>query len=71
MRKCGTPEYCAPEVLQGNYGYECDLWSLGVLLYVMLIGRFPFKGRNVQETLFLASKAKLTFKSDDWVEISI
>lgn len=63
IRKCGTPEYCAPEVLSGKYGLECDIWSLGILLFVMLAGRFPFKGRTVQETLFLVSQAKLDFKS--------
>lgn len=48
IRKCGTPEYCAPEVIKGSYGAECDVWSLGVLLYVMLSGKFPFRGDNAK-----------------------
>ncbi len=46
VRKCGTPEYVAPEVFSNSYNEKCDLWSFGVILYIMLMGEMPFKGKS-------------------------
>jgi polo-like kinase 1 len=50
---CGTPNYIAPEVLNSKicgHSFEADVWSIGVILYAMLIGRPPFETKDVKNT---------------------
>eukprot|EP00359_Climacostomum_virens_P000223 CAMPEP_0204896916 /NCGR_PEP_ID=MMETSP1397-20131031/443_1 /ASSEMBLY_ACC=CAM_ASM_000891 /TAXON_ID=49980 /ORGANISM="Climacostomum Climacostomum virens, Strain Stock W-24" /LENGTH=538 /DNA_ID=CAMNT_0052064601 /DNA_START=56 /DNA_END=1672 /DNA_ORIENTATION=- len=68
--RVGTPYYVAPEVVQGNYSKECDVWSLGVVLYVMLSGTQPFSGFDVPTVLSKAAQGEYNFSSKTWEGIS-
>lgn len=49
---CGTPNYIAPEVLTNKEGhsFEVDIWSIGVIMYTLLVGKPPFQTNDVEET---------------------
>ncbi|KAG5315359.1 ST17A kinase, partial [Pseudoatta argentina] len=67
----GTPDYVAPEVL--NYepiSLATDMWSVGVLLYVLLTGCSPFGGDTKQETFCNISRCRLDFPDDLFEDVS-
>ena len=68
--RAGTPNYISPEVLAGNYGVECDLWSAGCILYILLCGYPPFYGDDDQEILQMVQKGKFDFDGEEWDEIT-
>ena len=51
---CGTPSYMAPEIVQKKEydGKAVDMWALGVLLFAMLTGTFPFRGISEQDLYY-------------------
>jgi calcium-dependent protein kinase len=61
--KVGTAYYVSPEILQGNYDEKCDIWSSGVILFILLSGEPPFFGENDNEIFRKISKKKFSFIS--------
>ncbi|XP_072117742.1 serine/threonine-protein kinase 17B-like [Mobula birostris] len=67
----GTPEYIAPEIL--NYepiSTETDMWSIGVLVYMMLTGESPFQGKDKQETFLNISQVNVDYSDKTFEGIS-
>jgi calcium-dependent protein kinase len=74
-RRCGTPSYMAPEVINRNYGEEADVWSCGVVSYQLLTGRLPFVDRvnqrpNAKEVFRAILEDPVDFTSDPWPRLS-
>jgi calcium-dependent protein kinase len=68
--KVGSPYYIAPEVLNKNYNEKCDIWSAGVVLYVMLTGNFPFVGQTSQKLFENIKTGKYKADGKEWEAIS-
>ena len=66
----GTPHYISPEVLQGKYNQKCDIWSAGIILYVLLSGSFPFDGNTDKDIYKAILKRKYQFPKEEWENIS-
>ena len=68
--KVGTSYYVAPEVLNGNYNEKCDIWSAGVILYILLSGDPPFNGSNDSAIYKKIKKMEFNFPYEKWNNIS-
>jgi len=68
--KLGTPYYIAPEVLNKNYSCKCDIWSAGVITYILLSGVPPFNGQTDQEIMKKVRAGQFRFEDKCWNSIS-
>jgi serine/threonine protein kinase len=69
--RCGTPSYVAPEILKNiPYDQSCDMWSVGVILYVLLCGYTPFMSDDQEQMFDRIKRAEWSFEADDWKHVS-
>jgi len=66
---CGTLSYVAPEVLKKSYTSQCDLWSLGVIAFILLVGYMPFSGSEEKQTRDIQD-GNFKMKPDRWALVS-
>jgi len=66
----GTPYYVAPEVLRKKYDNKCDLWSVGVICYILLSGHPPFNGADNKKVHDAVWKGQYSFPASEWSDTS-
>ncbi|XP_062974833.1 serine/threonine-protein kinase 33 isoform X2 [Elgaria multicarinata webbii] len=68
---CGTPIYMAPEVISAHdYSQQCDVWSIGVIMYMLLCGEPPFMAGSEEKLFEVIKKGELHFKRSNWELVS-
>ncbi|KAK3602891.1 hypothetical protein CHS0354_018755 [Potamilus streckersoni] len=70
---CGTPNYMSPEIIDNKtYSQQCDIWAMGVIVFTLLCGNFPFRSKDKDEdSLFeLIKKGQLDFSDEIWNDVS-
>ena len=66
----GTPYYVSPEVLKGDYNKECDMWSIGVITYILITGTPPFQAESMTDIYKQIIAGDFYFYDEDWRDIS-
>ena len=66
----GTSYYIAPEVLKESYDEKCDVWSCGVIMYILLCGYPPFNGNSNEEIYNSIKNSQPYFHGEDWKDIT-
>ena len=68
--RVGTAYYIAPEVLEGFYDEKCDIWSAGIILYILLCGYPPFNGDDDDEIMKCVKTKIFSYPEEEWNSVS-
>lgn len=68
--RIGTPFYISPEILKGSYSLKTDIWSAGVILYILLCGYPPFYSDSDSEIFKLILNGSYNFRGKEWRRVS-
>jgi len=66
----GTATYVSPQVLTRSYNIQCDLWSCGIIMYIMLCGHPPFRGKTQPKVLAKVMEGDVVFDAKVWTTVS-
>jgi len=66
----GTLHYVAPEVLNKKYTSKCDIWSLGVICFILLVGYMPFSAKTDEKTKAMVKSGLYNYKAHRWSKVS-
>lgn len=69
-QRLGTPYYIAPEVLEKRYDHKCDIWSCGVILYILLTGVPPFNGKDDHQIMDKVSNGNYSLSIPEFENVS-
>eukprot|EP00405_Crypthecodinium_cohnii_P022194 CAMPEP_0206468668 /NCGR_PEP_ID=MMETSP0324_2-20121206/29780_1 /ASSEMBLY_ACC=CAM_ASM_000836 /TAXON_ID=2866 /ORGANISM="Crypthecodinium cohnii, Strain Seligo" /LENGTH=538 /DNA_ID=CAMNT_0053942197 /DNA_START=265 /DNA_END=1881 /DNA_ORIENTATION=+ len=67
---CGTLSYCAPEVLNKSYTSQCDMWSFGVIVFILLVGYMPFGGSSERAQIANIRAGRYIWREERWKNVS-
>ena len=70
QHKFGTPYYIAPEVIKKMYDEKCDVWSSGVIMYILLCGYPPFRGKGHKEIFEKIKLGNFSMSGTEWKHVS-
>lgn len=68
--RLGSAYYIAPEILEGRYNYMADMWSIGVIMFILLTGYAPFNGHDDQAIFDAIQRGKYEDDTEEWRAIS-
>ncbi|OMJ83887.1 hypothetical protein SteCoe_15116 [Stentor coeruleus] len=66
----GTINYIAPEIFRKSYTEKCDMWSCGVIMYILLTGKLPFMAKSKKAAIGLIIKGEFNINSPEWINLS-